>query len=296
MLKDRGIPVSETSDQPHDSQFLGITVDRTNRCPAIIVSPTTKPDQIWRRSRTFPYSYTSGPDRATIQSALSHLQLDASPPQARSGASNLITTLSSIFKTNEAYALSTHITTTSPSATLHVTSATFSFDDSAFKSSGRQPSIHALPPSSPTDADEAEAAAHGIVYIKYADPSASIGTLINGAGLAMNAVDALADYGAKPTNFLDTGGKATSATVKKCFELLLRDPRVKVVFVNIFGGLTLCDMIAEGVVLAFKELEMKIPVVVRLRGTNEEEGQRMVSSWPLRSSLRPSRFTSRFVS
>jgi len=277
MLKDSGIPVSETTDQPPDSHFLGITVDRTNRCPAIIVSPTTKPDQIWRRSRTFPYPYTSGPDRATIRAALSHLQLDAAPPQAMSAASNLITTLASIFKDKEAYALSTHITSSPTQGTLHVTSASFSFDDSAFKSSQRHPSIHALPASTARDPDEAEAAAHGIVYIKYDDPSATIGTLINGAGLAMNAVDALIDYGAKPTNFLDTGGKATSETVKKCFELLLRDARVKVVFVNIFGGLTLCDMIAEGVMLAFKGLEMKIPVVVRLRGTNEEEGQRMVS-------------------
>ena len=81
----------------------------------------------------------------------------------------------------------------------------------------------------------------------------------------------------RPT-FLDTGGKATSETVKKSFQIILQDPRVKVIFVNIFGGLTLGDMIAKGVLLAFKELEMRLPVVVRIRGTNQEEGQRIVRS------------------
>ncbi len=105
----------------------------------------------------------------------------------------------------------------------------------------------------------------------YADISA-----VNGAGLAMNTVDALADHGGRCANFLDTGGKATSETVKSSFRIILKDNRVKTVFVNIFGGLTLCDMIANGVILAYKDLGIKVPVVVRLRGSNEELGQKMV--------------------
>lgn len=100
---------------------------------------------------------------------------------------------------------------------------------------------------------------------------------VNGAGLAMNTVDALILKGGKPSNFLDTGGKATSTTVKECFKILCADPRVKTIFVNIFGGLTKCDMIAKGIIGAFKELHMEVPVVVRLRGTNEEKGQKLVS-------------------
>lgn len=92
----------------------------------------------------------------------------------------------------------------------------------------------------------------------------------------MNTVDAIADLGGKCANFLDTGGKATSETVKSSFRIILKDPRVKTIFVNIFGGLTLCDMIADGIMLAYKDLGIKVPVVVRLRGTNEEIGQRMV--------------------
>ena len=95
----------------------------------------------------------------------------------------------------------------------------------------------------------------------------------------MNTVDALTQRGGHCANFLDTGGKATRETVKVSFRVILKDSRVKTIFVNIFGGLTLCDMIAEGVVLAYRGLGIGLPVVVRLRGTNEREGQRMVC-WP----------------
>ncbi|KAL9044661.1 MAG: hypothetical protein Q9214_002217 [Letrouitia sp. 1 TL-2023] len=124
--------------------------------------------------------------------------------------------------------------------------------------------------------EEQRAAEDGIVYIKL-PKNGNIGTLVNGAGLAMNTVDALADQGGKCSNFLDTGGKATAETVKASFALILKDPNVKVVFVNIFGGLTRCDMIAEGIILAYREMEIRVPVVVRLRGTNEGEGQKLIA-------------------
>lgn len=104
---------------------------------------------------------------------------------------------------------------------------------------------------------------------------------VNGAGLAMNTVDAIFDLGGRCSNFLDTGGKATRETVKSSFKIILKDSRVKTVFVNIFGGLTLCDMIADGIMLAYKDLGIKVPVVVRLRGTNEGIGQNIVSRYPL---------------
>ena len=93
----------------------------------------------------------------------------------------------------------------------------------------------------------------------------------------MNTVDALTIHVGRCANFLDTGGKATSETVKSSFRVICSDPRINAIFVNIFGGLTRCDMIAEGIILAFRDLDMKVPVVVRLRGTNEELGQKMVS-------------------
>lgn len=159
-----------------------------------------------------------------------------------------------------------------------VSDAVFDFDDAAFRSCGRQADLHedlAEKNAKARDPAELEAQKHGIVYFKLPGDG-NIGTLVNGAGLAMNTVDALADAGGMAANFLDTGGKATSETVKKSFEVILKDPRVKVIFVNIFGGLTLGDMIARGVIQAFEEVDINVPVVVRIRGTNEKEGQEII--------------------
>jgi succinyl-CoA synthetase alpha subunit len=182
------------------------------------------------------------------------------------------------------------------------------FDDAAFKSTKRQTDLHALRDQASISTTDREAEEAGIVYIPLTSPEFAsgtsqkdtqtppvseaeegpknlIGTLVNGAGLALNAVDILHTRLSSPSspypptaaaNFLDTGGKATSATIKTSFKLILSDPRVSVVFVNIFGGLTLCDMIAEGIILAFKEVGVEKPVVVRLRGTNEEKGQKVL--------------------
>lgn len=276
LLKQYSVNVSESApSSSKDQRFLAITVDRSNRCPAIIASPTTEPSQIYQRSKTFDYEYSKGPDDATIQAVMRQLQLDAAPPFAMASVGKLLNALVSIFKEKEAYALTTYLSGAEDSS-IQVHRAEFSFDNSALKSGKRQKDIHEQRDTAKEDQDELSVEPEGIVYIKLDDPEASIGTLINGAGLAMNANDALTARGAHPTNFLDTGGKATKETVKMSFEVLLKDPRVKVIFVNIFGGLTLCDMIAEGIMLAFKDLDMKIPVVVRLRGTNEERGQRMV--------------------
>lgn len=92
----------------------------------------------------------------------------------------------------------------------------------------------------------------------------------------MNTHDTIRSLGGLCTNFLDTGGKATKETIKSSFRIILTDRRVKVIFVNIFGGLTLCDMIAEGIMLAYKDLGIEVPVVVRLRGSNEGLGQMTV--------------------
>lgn len=276
LLEERGVPVSTKERQEIDKRYLAFTVDRTNRCPAIIASPTAQEGKRLARARTFSYDYHGGPSEQMVKEVFEQLHMDAAPPAAMATLGKLIRALADIFKSNEAYALATHFSGTRD-GNIRVERADFGFDDSAPKSGKRQKDIFALRDKWQEDPDEVEAEKDGIVYVKYEDPHANIGTLINGAGLAMNASDALRGLGARPTNFLDTGGKATSATIKKCLELLLRDQRVKVIFVNIFGGLTLCDMIAEGIMLAFKDLNMQVPLVVRLRGTNEVEGQKMVS-------------------
>ncbi|KAI1660977.1 succinyl-CoA synthetase-like protein [Daldinia decipiens] len=257
LLRQHGIPISkDPSASPQ--KLLAVTIDRSTKTPCIIASPTSEASQ----AAKFDFASISTP--AISQ----HLDLS---PKSTAPLQALLTTLAALFASKEAFLLATHITTT-PHGAIHVSAAHLGFDDAAFRSCARQADIHALPRSE--DAAAGEAASHGIVYIKI-DGEGNIGTLVNGAGLAMNTVDALADAGGRAANFLDTGGKATSETVKRSFEVILTDPRC--IFVNIFGGLTRGDMIAEGVILAFRDLQMAVPVVVRIRGTNEKEGQRIIA-------------------
>ena len=273
--------IHKDAPQGTDSYYLSIAVDRSDRQPCSLVSPTTEPSAVHRRQRRFPYDHREGPSQETIQSAVRHLQLDAAPPAARAQVADLISKLTRYHKDKEAISITTSLTVDS-SGSLALHDPRLHFDPSAFKSKKRQEDIHKLRRKDLEDPSEVLAEDSGIVYVKLHpdDKSASIGTLVNGAGLAMNTLDSLSlpPLNGKCTNFLDTGGKATSQTVKTSFELILADERVKVIFVNIFGGLTDCGMIAEGVLLAFKEVDMRgVPVVVRLRGTNEEVGQKTIA-------------------
>ncbi|KAF9890263.1 hypothetical protein FE257_006176 [Aspergillus nanangensis] len=273
MLKEKSIPVRETA--PSDSDiFLNLTVDRTALTPCILASSRADFSPSTTGRFAFPYaskSFTSG-EAPVIEDIASHLRL---PDSARGKLASLVQGLWEIFKEKEAYILEVRATPTAD-GTLEVRGARFGFDDAAYRSSGRQEEVHRLRNPAEEVREELEAEKDGIVYVKL-DGEGSIGTLVNGAGLAMNTVDALTLHGGHCANFLDTGGKATSETVKSSFRVITSDPRVKAIFVNIFGGLTRCDMIAEGVILAFRDLEMSVPVVVRLRGTNEEAGQKMIA-------------------
>lgn len=272
LLRQHGISTSNSLG--HAKQhMLAVAIDRTNKCPTIIVSPNpTKPEDIIQtETRSYPFDYQKGFDTALIPQIALHLGIH---PSAQASLQTVLTRLVGLFMEKEAFLLETQVV--EHLGGLEVVDAHFGFDDAAFRSTKRQEDIHGLRQIDSEDPAEIEAEKEGIVYIKYAGEG-NIGTLVNGAGLAMNTVDALADQGGVAANFLDTGGKATAETVKKSFEVILRDQRVKAIFVNIFGGLTLGDMIANGVLLAFKELDMKVPVVVRIRGTNEEEGQRIIA-------------------
>jgi succinyl-CoA synthetase alpha subunit len=270
LLRERDINASEYSGKGR-KRLLAVAIDRTNLSPCIIASPATDPEQPHVEAKKFPFDYRTGFDVAQAPAIAEHLQLGEG---SRESLPKLINQLIDLYMKKEAFLLETMFV--ERLGDLKVVGARFGFDDAAFRSTERQADIHALRRIEDEDAQEVEAEHDGIVYIKLGG-SGNIGTLVNGAGLAMNTVDALADAGGKAANFLDTGGKATSETVKKSFQVILQDERVKVIFVNIFGGLTLGDMIANGVLLAFKELEMRLPVVVRIRGTNEKEGQKIVS-------------------
>ncbi|CAK3961973.1 succinyl- ligase [ADP-forming] subunit alpha, mitochondrial [Lecanosticta acicola] len=272
--------VSLSLDQaPNDGYYLGILVDRTERCPAIVVAPTADETAIDAHVKRFPYDWAKGPTDAQINEAMEYLQMGSAPQNAKQQVHELIDSFAKMYKEKEAIILTGCVSIGgSGNLKIHQPSITLMFDDSAYRSSKRQEDVHRLRQKDQEDPAELEAEQDGIVYVRLPDEQANIGTLVNGAGLAMNTVDALRLHGGRSTNFLDTGGKATSETVKKSFEVILQDPRVKVIFVNIFGGLTDGGMIANGILLAFKEVDMKnVPVVVRIRGTNEEVGQKTIA-------------------
>ena len=139
------------------------------------------------------------------------------------------------------------------------------FDDSAL---GRHPDIEAMRDISEEDADEREASQYGLSYIAL---DGEIGCMVNGAGLAMGTMDTINYMGGTPANFLDVGGTASAETVAKGFEIILKNPNVKAIFVNIFGGIVRCDRIANGILEATKMVDVNVPVVVRLDGTNAAE-------------------------
>ena len=120
---------------------------------------------------------------------------------------------------------------------------------------------------------EVEASKYGLNYIKL---DGSVACMVNGAGLAMATMDIIKYAGGSPANFLDVGGGASADQVKNAFGILMADPAVKAVFINIFGGILRCDVLASGVVAAAKDLQLKVPVVVRMEGTNVELGQKIL--------------------
>ena len=148
--------------------------------------------------------------------------------------------------------------------------AKVNFDDNA---EIRHPEWEALRDTDEEDAVELEAKRAGLSYVSL---DGNIGCLVNGAGLAMGTMDIIQQYGGSPANFLDVGGGASKEQVKTAFEIILRSPRVKGIFVNIFGGIMRCDIVASGIVAAAKELGLKVPLVVRLEGTNVEQGKQIL--------------------
>ncbi|MBR9817877.1 MAG: ADP-forming succinate--CoA ligase subunit beta, partial [Rhodospirillales bacterium] len=144
------------------------------------------------------------------------------------------------------------------------------FDDNALF---RHPDIEELRDEDEENPAELEAAKHSLNYIKL---DGTIGCMVNGAGLAMATMDIIKLYGGAPANFLDVGGGATKERVTTAFKLILSDPNVEGILVNIFGGIMRCDVIADGVVAAAREVSLNVPLVVRLEGTNVELGKKIL--------------------
>ncbi|KIC46535.1 succinyl-CoA synthetase subunit beta [Ruegeria sp. ANG-S4] len=155
---------------------------------------------------------------------------------------------------------------------LKVLDAKLGFDSNAVY---RHPDIAELRDTTEEDPKELEASKYDLNYIAL---DGEIGCMVNGAGLAMATMDIIKLYGAEPANFLDVGGGATKEKVTEAFKIITSDPNVKGILVNIFGGIMRCDVIAEGVVAAVKEVGLQVPLVVRLEGTNVEKGKEIINT------------------
>ncbi|WP_295002750.1 ADP-forming succinate--CoA ligase subunit beta [uncultured Dechloromonas sp.] len=154
--------------------------------------------------------------------------------------------------------------------TVKALDAKFNFDSNALY---RQEEIVAMRDLDEEDADEVEASKFDLAYISL---DGNIGCLVNGAGLAMATMDTIKLFGAEPANFLDVGGGATTEKVTEAFKIMLKNPKVKGILVNIFGGIMKCDTIATGVVAAARETHLSVPLVVRMKGTNEDLGKKIL--------------------
>jgi succinyl-CoA synthetase beta subunit len=277
--------VSE-SVEPEREWYLAMTVDRENYCPAIILSDKT-PGAASPESVTIPFRLTDGITPKLLERVATEMNL---PPNATESLKPVLGALYSIFSQKDATLLEINRLALLPNGTLTCLDASFTFDDAAHK---RQPELFSLRDTHQEVSEEVQAENYGLVYVRM---EGDIGNVVNGAGLAMATNDAIGLYGGKSANFLDGGGQATKETMVKAFGIIVADERVKVILVNIYGGelstsrifqvqgltketgITDGRMIAESIIGAAEELgPLRVPMVVRLQGTNSEEGLKLVS-------------------
>ena len=185
----------------------------------------------------------------------------------KKNANNLVQALFKILQEKDASLIEINPLIITKDERLICLDAKMNFDDNAIF---RRPEIFSLRDLNEEDSEEIEANKHNLAYIKL---NGSIGCMVNGAGLAMATMDIIKLYGGEPANFLDVGGGASKEKVTIAFKLILSDKNVKGVLINIFGGIMRCDVLAQGVVDAAKEMNLNIPLVVRLAGTNFEKGK-----------------------
>ena len=185
-------------------------------------------------------------------------------------AEKIMMALSKVFLAKDCNIVEINPLVVTPKGEVVVLDAKIVFDDNALF---RHKDIEALRDESEEDAAELRAARSGLSFISL---TGNIGCLVNGAGLAMSTMDIIKYHGGDPANFLDVGGGANKDQVTEALRILLSDPRVEAVLINIFGGIMKCDIIAAAVIAAFKEVSPKVPFVVRLEGTNVEQGRKML--------------------
>ena len=210
---------------------------------------------------------TEGPSKHEIEKIISIFQFE---DEQKITATNLIKSMYKILIEKDASLIEINPLIITKSKKIVCLDAKMNFDDNAIF---RRPEILKLRDLNEEDPAEIEASKHDLAYIKL---NGSIGCMVNGAGLAMATMDIIKLYGKEPANFLDVGGGASKEKVTAAFKLILADENVKGILINIFGGIMRCDILAQGVVEAAKQVNLSVPLVVRLAGTNFKEGKEIL--------------------
>jgi succinyl-CoA synthetase beta subunit len=253
--------------------YLGLLVDRASGMPVFMASAAGGME-IEEVAKTNPEAIL----RETIHPAVGLQPYQARkiafglalPPEMLSYAVPFFQALYRAFLDTDASLLEINPCVLTADARLVALDAKMTFDDNALF---RHKDLRELRDLDEEDPLEVEASKYGLNYIKL---HGAVGCMVNGAGLAMATMDIINLAGGSPANFLDVGGGASAEQVKNAFHILMSDPSVRAVFINIFGGILRCDVLATGVVAAAKDLQLKVPVVVRMEGTNVEQGQQIL--------------------
>lgn len=263
------ILVSETVDIEKEG-YLALVIDRSLARPVLIASPLGGME-IEQIAHDRPDALLTIPVELDGHVRSYHLLELAKfmgwEGNLRKEGIELASKLSAVFMENDGSLLEINPLALTKEGHLVAIDAKFSLDDNALY---RQPAIAQWYDSSQYTPNEVMAKEFGLTYIGL---NGDIGCLVNGAGLAMATMDIIHHYGGEPANFLDVGGGATKEQIAQGFKAILQDPEVKAIFVNIFGGIMDCALIAEGIITACKENPLKVPLVVRLEGTNVESGR-----------------------
>ena len=264
--------------------YLGVTLDREKSMNAIMVSTEGGVD--------IETVAEESPDK--IQKVWVDPSLGLQPFQTRrlafamglegdafKQATSLVQGLYKAFEETDSTLAEINPLVQTPDNELAAVDAKINLDDNALF---RHPDLEEMRDLHEEDPTEVEAGEHGLSYIKL---DGNVGCMVNGAGLAMATMDVIKLAGGEPANFLDVGGSASAETVEAGFRIILKDPNVETILVNIFGGIVRCDRVARGVIEAAKNIDLDVPLIVRLQGTNAEEGKRLLdeSDLSLRSAV-----------
>ncbi len=254
--------------------YLAILMDREGRCPVIVASEEggvnieevaeKTPEKILR----LPIDPLAGLEENDVLGISDQLGFR---DDIASQFAGLLDSLHKLFLSCDCSMVEINPLVTTPDGQLLALDAKFGFDDNALY---RQPEIAAMRDTSEEDPREVAASEYDLNYIGL---DGNIACLVNGAGLAMATMDIIKHYGGEPANFLDVGGGATEEQVANAFKIILADSNVKGILVNIFGGIMDCDVIAQGIVAACKQVDLSIPLVVHLEGNNVEAGKETLS-------------------